>query len=94
MMEAMGGKDICLLKGHGITVTGTTVEETTVRALNFDVLARITLQVARTGKKTTAIPREDVEELPDLGARFNDEWVWRQHVKLLEEGETSSSYWR
>ena len=91
MMEAMGGKDICLLKGHGITVTGATVEEATVRALNFNVLARITLQVAHTGKKAMDIPPEDVEELPNLGSRFNDEWVWRHHVKLLQEGETSPS---
>ena len=94
MMDAMRGKDICLLKGHGITVTGATVEEATVRALNFNVLARITLQVAHTGKKATDILPEDVEELPDLGSRFNDEWVWHHHVKLLQEGETSPSYWR
>ena len=37
------------------------------------------------------IPPEDVEELPNLGSRFNDEWVWRHHVKLLQVGKASPS---
>jgi ribulose-5-phosphate 4-epimerase/fuculose-1-phosphate aldolase len=32
---AMGAKSTCLMRGHGITVTGTTVEDATVRTLNF-----------------------------------------------------------
>lgn len=94
MMEAMDGKDVCLLKGHGITVTGATVEEATVRALNLNALARVTLQVAQTGNKAKDILPEDVEELPNLGSKFNDEWVWRHYVKLLAEGKTSPSCWR
>ena len=48
MIEIMGEKPICLMKGHGITVIGKTIEEATVRALNFNTLARATLQVAQT----------------------------------------------
>lgn len=92
MMDTMGDKHVCLMKGHGVTVTGTTVEEATVRALNLNTLARITVQVAQTGREAADIPSEDVEELPDLGSTFNDQWVWRHHVKLLEEGKTSSGY--
>jgi len=84
VMEAMGDKHVCLMKGHGITVTGRTVEEATVRALNLDALARVTLQVAQAGREASDIPPEDVEELPDLGSTFNDQWVWRHHVKMLE----------
>ena len=40
MIEIMGEKRICLMKGHGITVTGKTVEEATVRALNFNTLGQ------------------------------------------------------
>jgi len=85
MMEAMDGKHVCLMKGHGITVTGGTVEEATVRALNLNALARVTLQVAQIGRKASDIPLEDIEELPDLGSTFNDQWVWRHHVKMLEK---------
>lgn len=51
MIGIMGENPICLMKGHGITVTGTTIEETTVRALNFNTLARVTLQAAQTGRR-------------------------------------------
>jgi ribulose-5-phosphate 4-epimerase/fuculose-1-phosphate aldolase len=94
MMDAMGDKHVCLMKGHGITVTGATVEEATVRALNFEALARVTLQVAQAGGVPEDIPPEDVGELPDLGATFNDQWVWRHYTKLLEEGKTSPNFWR
>jgi ribulose-5-phosphate 4-epimerase/fuculose-1-phosphate aldolase len=85
MIEAMGEKSICLMKGHGITVTGKTVEEATVRALNFNTLARATLQVAQTGRRAPDISREDIEKLPDLGSTFNDTWVWRYYARRLKE---------
>ena len=85
MIEAMGERSICLMKGHGITVTGKTVEEATVRALNFNILARTTLQVAQTGRRAPDISPEDVEKLPDLGSTFNDTWVWRYYVRKLKE---------
>lgn len=89
MMDAMGDKRVCIMKGHGITVTGHTIEEATVRALNLNVLARVTLQVAQAGREATDIPREDVDELPDLGSTFNDQWAWRHYAKLLGEGKSS-----
>jgi ribulose-5-phosphate 4-epimerase/fuculose-1-phosphate aldolase len=85
MIDIMGEKQICLMKGHGITVTGKTVEEATVRALNFNTLATTTLQVALTGRKAPDISPEDIAELPDLGSTFNDLWVWRYCVKKLED---------
>jgi len=85
MLEIMGDKSICLMKGHGITVTGKTVEEATVRALNFNTLARVTLQVAQTGRRAADIPPEDIENLPDLGSTFNDAWVWRYYARKLKE---------
>jgi ribulose-5-phosphate 4-epimerase/fuculose-1-phosphate aldolase len=85
MLEIMGDKSICLMKGHGITVTGKTVEEATVRALNFNTLARVTLQVAQTGRRAPDIAPEDIENLPDLGSTFNDTWVWRYYARKLKE---------
>jgi ribulose-5-phosphate 4-epimerase/fuculose-1-phosphate aldolase len=61
MIEIMGEKSICLMKGHGITVIGKTVEEATMRALNFNMLAKATLQVAQTGRKAPDISAEDLE---------------------------------
>ncbi|BBL80737.1 hypothetical protein RxyAA322_25910 [Rubrobacter xylanophilus] len=92
MMDAMGDKQVCIMKGHGITVTGRTVEEATVRALNLNTLARVTLQVAQAGREAADIPPEDIDELPDLGSTFNDQWVWRHHARLLGEGKASPGY--
>jgi len=80
MIEAMGDRPVCVLKGHGITVTGASVEEAVVRALNLNALATVTLELARLGAEPETIPAEDVAELPDLGAAFNDLAVWRYHL--------------
>jgi ribulose-5-phosphate 4-epimerase/fuculose-1-phosphate aldolase len=85
LIETMSKKSICLMKGHGITVIGKTVEEATVRALDFNMLARATLQVAQTGRRAPDTPSEDIEKLPDLGSTFNDTWTWRYYVRKLKE---------
>lgn len=92
LVRAMGTKSVCIMKGHGVTVTGRTVEEATVRALDLNTLARVTLEVARTGRQAAEIPEEDLAELPDLGSNFNDHWVWRHHAKLLEAGKAPVTY--
>jgi 3,4-dihydroxyphthalate decarboxylase len=92
MIEIMGEKPICLMKGHGITVTGKTVEEATVRGFNFNTLARATLQVAQIGRTAPDISPDDIEKLPDLGSTFNDTWVWRYYVRKLKEEDRRLSY--
>jgi ribulose-5-phosphate 4-epimerase/fuculose-1-phosphate aldolase len=87
MIETMGDKNVCHMQGHGVTVTGKTIEEATVRTLNFHELARITLQVAQTGKTAPDITDEDLAQLPDLGSTFNDMWAWRYYVRKLGEQE-------
>jgi 3,4-dihydroxyphthalate decarboxylase len=80
MIATMRGRPLCVLRGHGITVTGTSVEQAVVRALNLEALARVTLALAQLGREPAELPPEDVAELPDLGSAFNDEAVWRYHV--------------
>lgn len=87
LIRTMGDKHVCVMRGHGVTVTGETVEEATVRALNLDTLARVTLQAAQTGRQAPDIPPEDAAELPDLGSTFDTKWVWRYHTKKLEVEE-------
>ena len=80
MLAAMGDRPVCLLRGHGITVTGASVEEAVVRALDLNTLATVTLELARLGARPDPVPPEDVAELPDLGSAFNDLTVWRHLV--------------
>jgi ribulose-5-phosphate 4-epimerase/fuculose-1-phosphate aldolase len=78
MLAAMGDRDVCLLRGHGITVAGASVEAATVRALDLDVLTRVTVELARLGVREPAeLPADDLAELPDLGSSFNEQRVWR-----------------
>jgi 3,4-dihydroxyphthalate decarboxylase len=80
MIAAMGDRPVCVLTGHGVTVTGASVEEAVVRAVNLNVLATVTLELARLGARPEDVPAEDVAELPDLGSSFNDLAVWRHLV--------------
>ena len=61
------------MKGHGITVTGKTVEEATMRVLNFNALARATLQVAQTDRRApdTWVWRYYVRKLREEDLRFS-----------------------
>jgi ribulose-5-phosphate 4-epimerase/fuculose-1-phosphate aldolase len=85
MVAAMQNRPVCLLRGHGLTAAGDGIRQAVVRALNVDELARITLDVARTGGQPADIPDEDVAELPDLGSSFNDGLIWAHNVALLQE---------
>jgi ribulose-5-phosphate 4-epimerase/fuculose-1-phosphate aldolase len=84
MVEAMRGRQICVLRGHGITTTGATVQQAVARALNLDSLARMACRIAAVGAVPVSIPSLDLEALPDLGTAFNDDALWRHHVSRLD----------
>ena len=96
LISVMGANDVCLMKGHGITVTGKSIEEATVRAIKFESLAQITLQVAQLGRTAPDIPWMDIEDFVRTskgGSMLSRgvEWVWRHYVKLLEEKEGNTN---
>jgi 3,4-dihydroxyphthalate decarboxylase len=84
LARAMGGSATCLMRGHGVTVTGRSVEEATVAAVDLEILYEITLELARLGATAPVVPEADLAELPDLGAGINVEMVWRSLVADLE----------
>jgi ribulose-5-phosphate 4-epimerase/fuculose-1-phosphate aldolase len=87
MLDCMGGRPVCVLRGHGVTVTGETLEQAVVRTLNLNILATVTLAAAQTGHPAPDIAPEDIAELPDLGTAFNDQSVWRYYAaKAAREG--------
>ena len=88
MVAAMAGKPVCVLRGHGITVAGTTIEQAVARALALDSLARMATSVATFGGTVRALPDDDLALLPDLGTAFNDELLWRHHEARLEAGRS------
>jgi ribulose-5-phosphate 4-epimerase/fuculose-1-phosphate aldolase len=86
LVQAMGPAPVCVLRGHGIVTVGSgehAVEQAVVRALNLDVLARINIERERLGGRGTDLTPEEIAELPDLGASFNDLLLWRHHLARL-----------
>jgi 3,4-dihydroxyphthalate decarboxylase len=83
MASAMDGRPVCVLRGHGVTVTGTTLEQAVARSLAVDALARMACQVASLAAKVETIPSDDMAQLPDLGSAFNDQLIWRHHEQRL-----------
>lgn len=87
MLAAMGDAPVCVLRGHGLTSVGESLEQAVASALAVDDLARISLEVARCGAKPQALPAADLGELPDLGSGFNDRFTWQFHeMRLRHEG--------
>ena len=85
MVAAMGAADVCLLRGHGITVAGPTVEAAVVTAINLNALLEVTVELARLGAQPPDVDVRDLAELPDLGSAFNDRMTWQALVAALDE---------
>ena len=83
MLAAMGSAPVCVLRGHGVTTTGSSVPAAVVRALNLDALAKVVLAAAQAGGHPADLPAADLAELPDLGAVLDTESVWRYHLARL-----------
>lgn len=87
MLTAMGAHPICLLRGHGLTSTGTSLSQAVARALAVEQLAQLCLRVTQTGRPLQELPADDLAQLPDLGARFNDTLLWNyQTARLAAQG--------
>lgn len=89
VIAAMGPRDVCLMKGHGITVTGTSVEDATIRAIKIESLAKVHWELAKASKTAPDIGWEDVEEFArrprGMGMPRATEWLWKFYLKALEE---------
>jgi ribulose-5-phosphate 4-epimerase/fuculose-1-phosphate aldolase len=83
MLAAMGDRPVCLLRGHGITTTGESVEQAVARALAIDSLARMASRVVMLGGTVRAVADTDLALLPDLGTGFNDALLWQYHEARL-----------
>ncbi|GLZ49044.1 aldolase [Actinomycetospora sp. NBRC 106375] len=83
MVASLGDRPVVLLRGHGLTATGSSVPEAVLRARSVDTLAAMALAVAQAGGTPRDLPPEDLAELPDLGAGFTHDTAWRHEVASL-----------
>jgi ribulose-5-phosphate 4-epimerase/fuculose-1-phosphate aldolase len=80
MVRSLGDRPVVVLRGHGLRATGDSPPEAVLRAASVDTLARMTLAVAAAGGTPVPIAPEDLAELPDLGAGFNQGVAWRHEL--------------
>src|SRR4051794_5477165 len=98
LARCIGDKPVCILRGHGIVTTGATVHEATIRAIQLETLAAVTLDIAKAGGVPEPISAEDQEyfrklrETQDKKAAAHNvdvfKWTWRHYTKLLEASES------
>jgi ribulose-5-phosphate 4-epimerase/fuculose-1-phosphate aldolase len=95
MVGAMGDRDILLMRGHGITVSGGSVEAATVQAIRFDRLSQIMWEIAVSGREPIEMGDEDRARYERVGqAPRNraagwaslagaDSWTWNHYLELM-----------
>jgi L-fuculose-phosphate aldolase len=88
--KAMGDKQACLMRGHGITSAGRNVEDATLAAIKLNDAAVINYQANLLGTPEP-IPQEDIEIMVGKsrgqGKSVHAGSNWRYYCKLLDEDE-------
>ena len=80
MLAVLGTRPACILRGHGITAVGDSVEQATLTALDLEQLCSVAVELARLGAEPPTVSEADQAELPDLGRAFNDGLRWQALV--------------
>jgi len=83
MLACMAGGDVCVLRGHGITVLGRSVEEATIKAIKLETLARINWLAHQSDVPPISEQDQAVYRSLDRGGG-GAMAVWRSYVGMLE----------
>lgn len=85
--RAMGNKETCLMRGHGITAVGGSVEAATLAAIKLNELADINYRAALLGNPQP-IPQEDIDLIVGSvrGGKspVHTASAWRYYCRLLD----------
>lgn len=82
--DALGDRPVVLMRGHGLTSAGATVQEAVLRAISVDTIASLSLSIVSAGGSLTSISDDDLAELPDLGSGLNLGAAWRHEISRLD----------
>jgi L-fuculose-phosphate aldolase len=87
--KAMGDKQACLMRGHGITSAGPNVQDATLTAIKLNDAAVINYQASLLGTPQP-IAQEDIDIMVGKSRRGSSKSVhansnWRYYCKLLDE---------
>lgn len=83
---AMGDKRVCLMRGHGITTVGASVQDATVTAIRLNELAEVNYRARLLGTPRR-IPEADIIEFQRRrtkrsGPTLHDNSTWRYYADL------------
>ena len=84
MLKSMGQRDVLLMRGHGITVTGPSVEHATQLAIRFDRVAKIMWEIALSGREAPNISDEDMARYDRRGRSEGQRAGWRSRLQGVE----------
>lgn len=93
LLASLGTGNVCLMRGHGITVLGETVERATIRALNLEALARVAWELARGGQTVPDLTSEEIVSFrrgPGGIIPGGEQWLWRHYARLADGPPVSS----
>jgi 3,4-dihydroxyphthalate decarboxylase len=86
--RAMGEKRACLMRGHGITSAGASVEEATLTAIKLNEIAEVNYRASLLGTPEP-IPQEDIDIImgstPGTRKSVHTASAWRYYCKLVGE---------
>jgi 3,4-dihydroxyphthalate decarboxylase len=86
--RVMGEKRACLMRGHGITSAGASVEEATLTAIKLNEIAEVNYRASLLGTPEP-IPQEDIDIImgstPGTRKSVHTASAWRYYCKLVGE---------
>ncbi len=97
LLKVLGDRDVVLMRGHGITITGNSVEQATTAAIRFDRLSQIMWEIQMSGLNVPNLDADDMarydrsnrrSDAPQTGWRSRiqgfENWGWKHYMKQLE----------
>jgi len=95
LAECMGDHDVCLMRGHGITAVGTSIEQATLNCIHLVELTRMNYKAYLLGNPRP-IPAEDIAQMEarmggegrkrgSAGGEVGAQATWRYYARLAAE---------
>jgi 3,4-dihydroxyphthalate decarboxylase len=84
LLAAIGGRPVCLLRGHGLVATGDSVAAAMLTAIDVHALARLTVTCWQMGRTPLEVDPADYPDLPVFGPGYYEQ-VWRFYAAKAEQ---------
>jgi ribulose-5-phosphate 4-epimerase/fuculose-1-phosphate aldolase len=83
LLQAMGDRPACLLRGHGLAAGGGSLAAAVLTAIDVHVLARLAVTCWQMGRPLTEVDPDDYRDLPVFGEDYYEQ-VWQSYAAKAE----------